>query len=87
MKEKLQHIETNDLYVVDSLTHSIPYLIKGAAQLLDTVLKPPFDEQKKRFLKLKENLQNDMNGGTVDTDYPTASGYNAQGNFPPAFIK
>ena len=37
MKEKLQHIETNDLYVVDSLTHSIPYLIKGAAQLLDTI--------------------------------------------------
>ena len=36
-KEKLQHIETNDLYVVDSLTHSIPYLIKGAAQLLDTI--------------------------------------------------
>ena len=29
-----------------------------------SVLKPPFDEQKKRFLKLKENLQNDMNGGT-----------------------
>ena len=52
-----------------------------------SVLKPPFDEQKKRFLKLKENLQNDMKGGTVDTDYPTASGYNAQGNFPPAFIK
>ena len=52
-----------------------------------SVLKPPFDEQKKRFLKLKENLQNDMNGGTVDTDYPTASGYNAQGKFPPAFIK
>ena len=39
-----------------------------------SVLKPPVDEQKKRFLKLKENLQNDMNGGTVDTDYPTASG-------------
>ena len=37
MKEKLQHIETNDLYVVDSLTHSIPYLIKGAAQLLDNI--------------------------------------------------
>ena len=37
MKEKLQYIETNDLYVVDSLTHSIPYLIKGAAQLLDTI--------------------------------------------------
>ena len=37
MKEKLQHIETNDLYVVDSLSHSIPYLIKGAAQLLDTI--------------------------------------------------
>ena len=31
LKEKLQHIATNDLYAVDSLTHSIPYLIPGAA--------------------------------------------------------
>lgn len=31
MKEKLHHIETNDLYKVDSLTHSIPYLIPSAA--------------------------------------------------------
>ena len=37
MKEKLQHITTNDLYAVDSLTHSIPYLIPGAAALLDTI--------------------------------------------------
>lgn len=26
LKEKLRHIQTNDLYAVDSLTHSIPYL-------------------------------------------------------------
>ena len=37
MKEKLHHIETNDLYKGDSLTHSIPYLIPSAAQLLDTI--------------------------------------------------
>ena len=37
MKEKLQYIATNDLYAVDSLTHSIPYLIPGAATLLDTI--------------------------------------------------
>lgn len=37
LKEKLQHIATNDLYAVDSLTHSIPYLIPGAAALLDTI--------------------------------------------------
>ena len=37
MKEKLHHIETNELYKVDSLTHSIPYLIPSAAQLLDTI--------------------------------------------------
>lgn len=37
MKKKLQHIETNDLYQVDSLTHSIPYLIPGAARLLDSI--------------------------------------------------
>lgn len=37
MKEKLRLIETSDLYAVDSLTHSIPYLIPGAAALLDTI--------------------------------------------------
>lgn len=37
MKENLQHIVSNDLYAVDSLTHSIPYLIPGAANLLDTI--------------------------------------------------
>lgn len=37
LKEKLHPIQTNDLYKVDSLTHSIPYLIPDAAQLLDTI--------------------------------------------------
>ena len=35
--QKLQYIATNDLYAVDSLTHSVPYLIPGAAALLDTI--------------------------------------------------
>ena len=33
MREQLQPITTNELYAVDSLTHSIPYLIPGAASL------------------------------------------------------
>lgn len=37
MKENLKHIVTNEFYVVDSLTHSIPYLIPGAANLLDSI--------------------------------------------------
>lgn len=37
MKGKLKHIATNRLYAVDSLTHSIPYLVPGAATLLDTI--------------------------------------------------
>lgn len=37
MKEELNHIVTNDRYAVDSLTHSIPYLIPGAASLLDSI--------------------------------------------------
>mgnify|MGYP003214588406 CR=1 FL=1 len=37
MREQLQPITTNELYAVDSLTHSIPYLIPGAASLLDTI--------------------------------------------------
>lgn len=37
MKEQLRHIKTGALYAVDSLTHSIPYLIPGAARLLDSI--------------------------------------------------
>ena len=37
MDERQEHIATNALYSVDSLTHSIPYLIPGAAQLLDSI--------------------------------------------------
>ena len=31
MKEKLTHITDNDFYTVDSLTHSIPYLVPRAS--------------------------------------------------------
>ena len=37
LKGKLRHIESGDLYAVDSLTHSIPYLTPGAAALLDSI--------------------------------------------------
>lgn len=37
MTEQLHFIGNNDLYTVDSLTHSIPYLTPGAATLLDTL--------------------------------------------------
>ena len=37
MKEKLTHITDNEFYVVDSLTHSIPYLVARASALLDTI--------------------------------------------------
>ena len=37
MKEKLTHITYNEFYVVDSLTHSIPYLVPRASALLDTI--------------------------------------------------
>ena len=36
-KEKLTHITDNEFYVVDSLTHSIPYLVPRASALLDTI--------------------------------------------------
>lgn len=35
--DRLQHIRSNDNYDVDSLTHSIPYLVPSAAALLDTM--------------------------------------------------
>lgn len=37
MKDHLTHIATDRLYAVDSLTHSIPYLVPKAASLLDTI--------------------------------------------------
>lgn len=37
MKEKLTHITDNEFYMVDSLTHSIPYLVPRASALLDTI--------------------------------------------------
>ena len=37
MKEKLTYITDNEFYVVDMLTHSIPYLVPRASALLDTI--------------------------------------------------
>ncbi len=37
LKGKLAHITTNDRYTVDSLTHSLPFLVPQAANLLDTI--------------------------------------------------
>lgn len=39
LKRKLELIEDNELYCVDSLTHSIPYLVPGAAHLLEDIGK------------------------------------------------
>lgn len=37
MKKKLIHITDNDFYAVDSLTHSIPFLVPKASALLDSI--------------------------------------------------
>ena len=37
MTKKLKEIKTCDLYVVDELTHSIPFLVPGACNLLDAI--------------------------------------------------
>lgn len=37
MKKRLVELKDNDLYTVDSLTHSIPYLIPSAAELLERI--------------------------------------------------
>ena len=37
LKSKLVKVEDTDTYVVDSLTHSIPYLIPSAKELLDRI--------------------------------------------------
>ena len=37
MKKQLREIKTNSNYIVDSLTHSVPYLIPSAARELDSI--------------------------------------------------
>ncbi|MBQ4200915.1 MAG: hypothetical protein II648_01305, partial [Bacteroidales bacterium] len=37
LKTKLVKLEDTDTYVIDSLTHSIPYLIPSAKELLDDI--------------------------------------------------
>ena len=37
MRHQLVEIKTNDNYIVDSLTHSVPYLIPAAARELDAI--------------------------------------------------
>lgn len=39
LKKRLTLIESNDYYVVDELTHSVPYLIPGAAELVSDIGK------------------------------------------------
>ena len=37
MRSQLTQIKTNDYYIVDSLTHSIPYLVPAAAKELESI--------------------------------------------------
>ena len=37
MRSQLTHVKTNDYYIVDSLTHSIPYLVPVAAAELESI--------------------------------------------------
>ncbi len=39
MKNQLREIKTNDYYVVEELTHSVPYLVPTAASRLDSIGK------------------------------------------------
>ena len=39
VQSQLKHIETNDFYKVDKLTHSVPYLTEGARELLTLIAK------------------------------------------------
>lgn len=39
VQSQLKHIETNNFYKVDKLTHSVPYLTEGASELLTLIAK------------------------------------------------
>lgn len=37
LKDQLTHIQANEFYSIDSLTHSLPYLVPNASTLLDSI--------------------------------------------------
>ncbi len=50
VKDGLVRIEDNDYYSVDRLTHSVPYLTNGAAELLDMIGKNFLDSLESKGL-------------------------------------
>mgnify|MGYP001539384814 CR=1 FL=1 len=77
MREQLQPITTNELYAVDSLTHSIPYLIPGAASLRRRngnaspnsahFYGTTFDVSWKRFQKIEDEDGRPLQDVSADT--------------------
>ena len=51
VKKKLVRIKSNENYVVNNLSYSIPYLTEGAAELLDLIGKNFKEELKRRGIK------------------------------------
>ena len=48
VKKEMEEIETNEYYEVEKLTHSIPYLIPSAAQLLEDIALPSGSSVRRR---------------------------------------
>lgn len=51
VKKKLVRIKSNENYVVNNLSYSIPYFTEGAAELLDLIGKNFKEELKRRGIK------------------------------------
>ena len=85
MKEQLKHIENNPLYTVDSLTHSIPYLIPGAANLLDTIGRNFLDSLSAKGLNPNKIIVTSVLRTQEDVKKLRRRNYNASANSAHAY--
>lgn len=87
VKKKLVKIETNPYYKVDHLTHSVPYLTPGAADMLDMIGKNFSDSLKSRglspeyriivtsVLRTKEDVEKLRDSGNINASANSAHCY------------
>jgi hypothetical protein len=86
MRSQLQLIKTNDHYIVDSLTHSIPYLVPAAAAELESIGRefadilqrnglPHYQFYVTSVLRTKEDIKHLQKSGNINATTNSCHNY------------
>lgn len=86
MRSQLKRIESNDNYIVDSLTHSIPYLVPAAAEELERIGEgfadilqrnglPHYQFYVTSVLRTKEDIKRLQNSGNINATTNSCHNY------------